>query len=116
MSRAGTRFMPISDRQVFEAPAWRRRFDEDVRTALEQGPGAAVQDLALGTRPLGVDVADLTVETVLLHGTEDVNVPISIARWVAAHVPSPRLIEQPEAAHLFSLEQPQLILEWVGRS
>jgi hypothetical protein len=40
--------------------------------ALTQGPGAAVDDLALGRRPLGVDVADLTVETRLLHDTEDV--------------------------------------------
>jgi pimeloyl-ACP methyl ester carboxylesterase len=116
MTRAGTRFMPTSDRRVFEAPEWRRQFDEDFRVALEQGPGAAVQDLALATRPLGVDVADLTVETVLLHGTEDVNVPVSIARWLAAHVPSARLIEQRGAGHLFSLEQPQLIFEWVGRS
>jgi pimeloyl-ACP methyl ester carboxylesterase len=116
LSRAGTRFMPASDRRVFEAPAWRRHFDEDFRAALEQGPGAAVRDLALGTRPLGLDVGDLTVETVLLHGTQDVNVPVSIARWVAGQVPSARLIEQPGAGHLFSLEQPQLIFEWVGRS
>jgi hypothetical protein len=35
------------------------------------------------------------VETVLLHGTEDVNVPVGIARRVVAHVSSARLIEQP---------------------
>jgi pimeloyl-ACP methyl ester carboxylesterase len=115
MSRAGTRFMPTSDRRIFGAPEWRRRFDDDFREALRQGPGAAVHDLALGTRPLGMDLADLTVETVLLHGTEDVNVPVSIARWLAAHLPSARLIEQPGAGHLFSLEKPELIFEWVGR-
>jgi pimeloyl-ACP methyl ester carboxylesterase len=75
-----------------------------------------VRDLALGTRPLGSDMAGLTVPTVLLHGTEDVNVPVSIARWVAAHVSSARLIEQPSAGHLFALEHPQLVFEWVGRS
>lgn len=115
LSRAGTRFMPASDRRVFDAPEWRRQFDEDFRAALEQGPGGAVQDLALATRPLGLDVADLTVEIVLLHGTDDVNAPVSIARWVAAHVPSARLVEQPGAGHLFSLEQPRLIFEWVAR-
>jgi hypothetical protein len=52
---------------------------------------------------------------VLLHGTEDVNVPVSIARWVATHVPSARLIEQPGAGHLFALEHPQLVFEWVRR-
>jgi pimeloyl-ACP methyl ester carboxylesterase len=115
VSRAGKRFMPASDRRLIDAPEWRPRFDADFREALAQGPDAAVHDLALGTGPLGMDLTDLTAETVLLHGTEDVNVPIGIARWVAAHAPSARLVEQPEAGHLFSLERPALILEWVGR-
>jgi pimeloyl-ACP methyl ester carboxylesterase len=51
-----------------------------------------------------------------LHGTEDVNVPVGIARWVAAHAPSARLLAQRGSGHLFSLERPQLIFEWVGRS
>jgi pimeloyl-ACP methyl ester carboxylesterase len=115
VSRAGKRFMPISDRRLLDAPEWRQRFDEDFREALKQGPGAAVHDLALGRGPLGVDLGDLTVETVLLHGARDVNAPVGIARWVAAHVPSARLIEQPQSGHLFSLERPELIFEWVGR-
>jgi pimeloyl-ACP methyl ester carboxylesterase len=63
-----------------------------------------------------VDLAGLTVDTVLLHGVEDVNVPVGIARWVAAHVPNARLIEQPESGHLFGLERPQLIFQSVARS
>jgi pimeloyl-ACP methyl ester carboxylesterase len=116
VSRTGRRFMPTSDRRLLEAPEWRQRFDQDFREALTQGPGAAVHDLALGKGPLGVDLANVTVETVLLHGAKDVNVPVGIARWVAANVPSARLIEQPESGHLFSLERPELIFEWVSRS
>jgi pimeloyl-ACP methyl ester carboxylesterase len=116
VGRAGRRFMPASDRRLLESPEWRRRFDEDFREALKQGPAAAVDDLALGSGPLGVDLAGLTVDTVLLHGVEDVNVPVGIARWVAAHVPNARLIEQPESGHLFGLERPQLIFQWVARS
>jgi len=116
VSRAGKRFMPASDRRLLDTPEWRKRFDEDFREAMKQGPGAAVCDLALGSGPLGVDLADLTVETVLLHGVEDVNVPVGIARWVAAQVPSARLIEQPDSGHLFILERPALLFEWVGRS
>jgi hypothetical protein len=48
VSRAGKRFMPISDRRLLDAPEWRQQFDEDFREALKQGPGAAVHDLALG--------------------------------------------------------------------
>ena len=116
VSRAGRRFMPASDRRLLDAPEWRRRFDEDFREALKQGPGAAVRDLALGAGPLGVDPVDLTVETVLLHGTEDVNVPVGTARWLAAQVSSARLIELRESGHLFSLERPELVLESVGRA
>jgi pimeloyl-ACP methyl ester carboxylesterase len=115
LSRAGKRFMPTSDRQLLDAPEWRRRFDEDFREALRQGPEAAVRDLALGTGELDVDLAGLTVETVLLHGARDVNVPVGIARWVAARIPDARLIEQPESGHLFSLERPSTIFEWVSR-
>ncbi len=53
--------MSTSDRRVLEAPIWRRRFDEDFREALKPGPGAAVQDLALGSGPPDVDPADLAV-------------------------------------------------------
>ncbi|MFD2094303.1 alpha/beta fold hydrolase [Blastococcus deserti] len=115
LSRAGKRFMPASDRRLLDAPEWRRWFDEDFREALRQGPGAAVHDLAMSRAPLGADPADLAVDTVLLHGTEDVNVPVGIARWLAAQAPAARLIEQPGSGHLFSLERPQLIFEWVGR-
>jgi pimeloyl-ACP methyl ester carboxylesterase len=115
LGRAGRRFMPTTDRRVLEDPQWRRRFQADFREALRQGPGAAVHDLALGGGPLGVDLADLTVDTVLLHGTEDVNVPIGIARWVAAQVASATLIEHPGSGHLFILERPEPIFEWVAR-
>jgi pimeloyl-ACP methyl ester carboxylesterase len=112
-SRLGRRSMPAADRRVFDDPTWRASFEQDFREALRQGPSAAVQDLRAGRGGLGVDVADLTVDTVLLHGVDDVNVPIGIARWLAAQVPASRLIETPGAAHLFTLERPQLILDLV---
>ena len=75
-----------------------------------------MHDLTFGGGPLGVDPADSTVETVLLHGSEDVDVPVGIARCVTALDPSARLIEQRGSGHLFSLERRQLIFEWVARS
>jgi pimeloyl-ACP methyl ester carboxylesterase len=115
VSRLAVRRMPASDRRVFADPTWRAHFAEDMHEGLRQGPGAAVQDLRLGTGAFDVDVANLTVDTVLLHGAQDVNAPIGIARWLATQVPSSRLIEIPGAAHLFALERPDLILESVVR-
>lgn len=115
VSRWATRRMPAADQRVFGDPTWRAHFAEDMVEALRQGSGAAVQDLRLGSGTLDVDLADLTVDTVLLHGAEDVNAPIGIARWFVTQVPSSRLIEVPRAAHLFTLERPELILDWVAR-
>ena len=113
-ARWGRRAMPPSDRRLFEDPEWRGRLQEDFREALRQGPGAAVHDLAVGQRGLAeATVADLAVETVVLHGSDDVNVPIGLARWVAGQVPGARLIELPGAGHLSALERPELVLDLV---
>jgi len=114
-SRWGRRFMPAADRRVFEEPTRLASFAEDFREALRQGPSAAVQDLRLGREGLDLDLADLDVDTVLLHGVDDVNAPIEIARWFAAQVPSSRLMETPGAGHFFTLERPELIFESVVR-
>jgi len=115
LSKWAVRRMPAADRRVFADPTWQAHVAEDMHEALRQGPDAAVQDLRLGRGALGVDVADLSVDTVLLHGVDDVNVPIGIARWLKAQVPASRLIETEGAAHLFTLERPELILEQVVR-
>ena len=74
---------------MFEEPTRLAAFSEDFREALRQGPSAAVQDLRLGREGLDLDLADLAVDTVLLHGVDDVNAPIEIARWFAAQVLQP---------------------------
>jgi len=115
VSRLARRAMPAADRRVLDDPQWRAALVEDSREALRQGSDAAVHDLRVGRGGLGVELADLTVDTLLLHGAEDVNVPIGIARWFAAQVPSSRLLETPGAGHFFTLERPGLILDAVVR-
>jgi pimeloyl-ACP methyl ester carboxylesterase len=116
IARLARRRMHAGDRRLFDDPAWRARFTEDFREALRQGPGAAVDDLGQAHRdPHGADLAHLVVDTVLVHGSEDVNAPVGIARWVASQVPRARLVELPEAGHLSALEQPELVLGWVDR-
>jgi pimeloyl-ACP methyl ester carboxylesterase len=115
-ARWARRRMPAGDRRLFDDPGWRARFTEDFAEALRQGPGAAVDDLAIHRRnPRGAEVDRLKVDTVLLHGTGDVNAPIGLARWAAAQVPGARLVELEGAGHLSVLEQPELLLRWVAR-
>jgi pimeloyl-ACP methyl ester carboxylesterase len=95
---------------------WRARFTEDFREALRQGPGAAVADLAQSHgHPDVTELAHSGVDTVLVHGSDDVNVPIGIARWVAAEVPHARLIERRGEGHLSTLAHPELVLHWVAK-
>jgi pimeloyl-ACP methyl ester carboxylesterase len=116
MARWATRRMPAGDRRLFEDPGWRTGFQEDFREALRQGGGAAVRDLVVGQRGAReAAVADLAVDTVLVHGTDDTNVPIGLARWIAAQVPSARLTEIPGGGHLSPLAEPEVILDEVGR-
>jgi pimeloyl-ACP methyl ester carboxylesterase len=108
--------MPAEDRRLFDDPGWRAHLTEDIREALRQGPGAAVADLSLSRwEPVRSELPRLTVETVLVHGAEDVNVPIGIARFVAAQVPHARLIELQGAGHLSAIERPELILGLVDQ-
>jgi pimeloyl-ACP methyl ester carboxylesterase len=112
-ARLARRRMPSGDRRLIDDPAWRARFTEDFAEALRQGPTATVDDLRQTLRePGGIELAHLSVPTVLVHGTDDVNVPIGIARFVAAQLPDARLIELPGAGHLSALEQPELLLRW----
>jgi pimeloyl-ACP methyl ester carboxylesterase len=107
--------MPAADRRVFDDPSWRAHFAEDFAEALRQGPSAAVHDLAAGRGPFALDLSRLSVDTVMLHGVEDVNAPIGIARWFTAQVRSSRLIEFPGSGHLFTLERPEVILDLTVR-
>jgi pimeloyl-ACP methyl ester carboxylesterase len=116
MARWARRRMSAGDRRLLDDPRWRAQLQEDLREALRQGGGAAVRDLVLGQRGRNeANVADLAVDTVLVHGTDDVNVPIGLARWVAAQALPARLIELPGAGHLSAVEQPALILGLAGR-
>jgi pimeloyl-ACP methyl ester carboxylesterase len=117
VARWGRRAMPPSDRRLFDDPQWRARLQEDFREGLRQGAQAAVGDLVAGQRGIAdVQVADLTVDTVLVHGSDDVNVPIGLARWVRSQVPTARLIELSGAGHLSAFEQPAVVLDLVVRN
>jgi pimeloyl-ACP methyl ester carboxylesterase len=47
------------------------------------------------------------VPTLILHGSEDTIVPLEVARYMASHIPSARVVEIPDAGHL-ALGKPTL--------
>lgn len=108
------RAMPPADQRVMRIPAVRDAFlGESTRDMLRQGFAATVHEMALNEGPLGFDLGQIDLPVHLLHGLVDVNVPVGVARYVAAHIPGAQLELIEEAAHLFILEMPERLFRLV---
>jgi len=55
-------------------------------------------------RPWGIDVADIAVDVLLLHGKHDKFVPFGHGEWLAAHIPGVEARLSDEDGHLTLLE------------
>jgi pimeloyl-ACP methyl ester carboxylesterase len=107
------RFMPESDKRIIRAQVATGDFQADQQEATRQGGAAAIREMQMYGRASDVPLSDVTVPTVLLHGADDVNVPVDVARWLAASLQSAELVEVPDAGHLFLFDSPQLLLDRV---
>jgi pimeloyl-ACP methyl ester carboxylesterase len=78
------------DRRLLDQTHKGNAFVEGLSEALRAGTAGARLDAALYARPWGIRLEDITVETHLWHGGRDLNVPISVGRYVAELIPSCR--------------------------
>lgn len=76
------------DRQLLDQPEMAAFFIEGMREAFRYGIRGANQEAALYTRPWGFKFQDITAEVHLWHGEQDLNVPVSVGRYVAAAIPN----------------------------
>jgi pimeloyl-ACP methyl ester carboxylesterase len=75
-------------------------FNRIVQAATANGPDGMIED-DLGTMaPWGFDPAQVTVPTLIMHGTADRMVPSSHAEWLAARCPNAELRLVPGAGHV----------------
>lgn len=106
--------LPAPDRRILERADVRDLFfGEAAQDNLRQGVASAIHELALFTRPLGFSLRDITVPVHLIHGQVDANVPLVVAEHLASQIPSARLEVIADAAHLFIVEAPELLLKRV---
>ena len=75
------------DRQLLDQPDIVEYFINGMREAFRQGVKGANQEAALFTRPWGFNLEDISSEVHLWHGEKDLNVPISVGRYMAEHIP-----------------------------
>lgn len=106
--------MPAADRRVIERADVRAMFfGQECRNFLEHGVPAAIHELSLYTRPLDFNLSEITVPVRIVHGSADRNVPLCVAEYLAAHIPSATLTIIPDAGHLFIVESAELLLDLV---
>jgi pimeloyl-ACP methyl ester carboxylesterase len=100
-------FMPEADRRVVACADIRELvYGAPARDSLRQGMKIFVHELALYGGPLGFELSQVGVPVRVWHGQQDANVVVDIAHYVAKCVPGATLHIEPEAAHLFAVQDP----------
>ena len=97
------RTMPPAEKAFFEKPgrieAWIRSGAESLRP----GVRGLAWDMHLYSRPWDFRLEEIRFPVRLLHGEADLNVPVAIARQVAARIPGCQATFYPGETHLSTL-------------
>jgi pimeloyl-ACP methyl ester carboxylesterase len=85
-----------------------------LQDGLSQGPDGYIEDSLSDIKPWGFDLHSIKVPVQLWHGTEDRLVPVSHAKWLAAHLPRADIHLVPGEGHisLFARRIPE-VQEWL---
>ncbi|MFI8814515.1 MULTISPECIES: alpha/beta fold hydrolase [unclassified Streptomyces] len=94
---------PLADQLIMKKAEFRKFSELDTTEGRRQGMDAAMADLAGYARPLPEPLGSIRVPTVFIHGEEDGNVPIDVARWAHAQIDGSELRPIPGGGHLFLL-------------
>lgn len=99
MSRSRETFSE-PDKQLLNQPESATFFIAGLREAFRMGVSGANQDAALYARPWGFKLQDIATEVHLWHGEQDLNVPVSVGRYVADAIPNCNAIFHQGEGHL----------------
>ena len=102
--------LPEADRAVFLRPEVQALLLDDAREALRDGVRGAAHEIVLFSRPWDVPLAAIGMPVHLWHGEADIQVPVAIARRMAAAIPDCRARFLPDAGHLWVLDHLDEIL------
>jgi pimeloyl-ACP methyl ester carboxylesterase len=97
------RQMPPGDQRIFEDPAMRHMFKEDLLLGGRRNMQAVCLDVALFARDWGFALADVAVPVHLWYGDGDVIVPVHHGEHLARRIPGARLTIRPGEGHLGGL-------------
>jgi pimeloyl-ACP methyl ester carboxylesterase len=97
---ARDRSLPEADRQALASPRLRELTITAAPEAFRQGVRGVIQEARICARPWGFDPADIKPPVCIWHGDEDTNVPVAMARHLAARIPGSSLTIYPGEGHL----------------
>jgi len=80
--------MSEPDRQLLDQPELAASFIDGMREAFRNSINGANHEAALYVRPWGFRLQDISAEVHLWHGEQDLNVPVSVGRYVADAIPN----------------------------
>lgn len=115
------RQMPPGDRRVFEDPAARSMFVEDLLLGSRRHMQALCLDVAMFGRHWGFELADIEVPVHLFYGDADIIVPVHHGEHLAERIPGARLQIRPGEGHLGGLGASHEVFEaifghWPGEA
>jgi pimeloyl-ACP methyl ester carboxylesterase len=95
--------MPPGDKRVFENPATRRMFQDDILNGVRDHMQAILLDAVLFGRDWGFLLGDISVPIHMWYGDADNIVPVAHGQHMAERIPTAVLRIRPEEGHLGGL-------------
>ena len=97
---ARDRSLPEADRQAMTRPRLREQMIAAAPEAFRQGVRGVVHEARICAQPWGFDPAAIKPPVRIWHGDQDANVPVAMARHLAARIPDSSLTIYPGEGHL----------------
>jgi pimeloyl-ACP methyl ester carboxylesterase len=104
---------PAADRVAYEDPEFAPLFLAATRDAFSRGTAGTIDELRLLAKPWGFRLEDVRTHVDLFHGEQDLNVPVAVARRVAAELPDCEAHYYPDLGHLLAVSKRTEILDCV---
>ena len=97
--------LPAADVAILSDPGVHAIMRESVFDMFANGAWGWIDDDLAFTWPWGFDVTEIKVPVEIRYGADDVLVPASHGRWLAAHVPGATTVVTTGAGHMTSPEE-----------
>jgi pimeloyl-ACP methyl ester carboxylesterase len=105
--------LPPADRAIVGRPELQSLFVADAREAFRDGARGVAHEFGLTVRPWGFRLEDIRIPVHVWHGTEDRNIPVSHARYVADAIPNCIAHICEGAGHLLVVDRIEEILDTI---